>query len=463
MLSLATMISAVLVATAAIVCSFVGAAPVPSFPGFNEPLKSAVDSGYVTVDEQHGRRLFYVFVESQRNPLTDPLVLWLNGGPGCSSLFGFFTELGPFFMNFTANGTGLLSNPHTWTSVANIIFLESPAGVGFSTSNVTADYTTGDERTADDSYKFLQGFLAKFPQFQVNDFWVIGESYAGHYVPQLVHKILSVTSADENGAGEKSAASSPIKINLKGMMVGNPWTDPPRESLGTIENWWSRGIIGEKTYSALREHCNYRDIAHWMSGRGVVKPGPCFNALNESTGVEFGGINPIGVYLDVCNEGTVFTTDEPNWCAANQVPIYVNLPAVQDVLHVSAPVPSIWYPCPPWVNYSSEDVTHSVLDIYKHLIASSANIRVLIYSGDQDTTVPFTGTRTWLRALNLPILDDVHEWYVDTNGRQVGGWAINYGSRFTFTTVRAGAHTVPMSQPQRGLHMFKTFLEKGTL
>lgn len=51
-------------------------------------------SRYVRVDEKHGRNLFYYFVESERNPIEDPVVLWLNGGPGCSSFDGFVYEHG---------------------------------------------------------------------------------------------------------------------------------------------------------------------------------------------------------------------------------------------------------------------------------------------------------------------------------------------------------------------------------
>jgi len=131
-------------------------------PGLNTAtglLPSNMYSGYVTVDAAHDRRLFYMFVESYRDPKNDPVVLWLNGGPGCSSVAAYFEEHGPLLMDFDRPGTGVVLNPNTWANVANVIYLESPAGVGFSVSNVTADYTTGDDRTASDSFHFLQGFF----------------------------------------------------------------------------------------------------------------------------------------------------------------------------------------------------------------------------------------------------------------------------------------------------------------
>ncbi|KAK1288859.1 Serine carboxypeptidase II-3 [Acorus calamus] len=100
--------------------------------------------GYVTVDPNYGRALFYYFVESPHNSSDKPLVLWLNGA-------------------------------------ANVIFLESPIGVGFSYSNTSSDYKlNGDERTAEDSYTFLINWLERFPHYKTREFFQAGESYTGH-------------------------------------------------------------------------------------------------------------------------------------------------------------------------------------------------------------------------------------------------------------------------------------------
>jgi serine carboxypeptidase-like clade II len=144
-------------------------------------------------------------------------------GPGCSSLgYGAFEELGPFRIN--SDGKTLYRNPYAWNegetiiiiniitlflhdaflrhaylptyiimkyAVANVLFLESPAGIGFSYSNTTSDYDkSGDKSTAKDSYVFLINWLERFPQYKTRDFYISGESYAGHYVPQLASTIL---------------------------------------------------------------------------------------------------------------------------------------------------------------------------------------------------------------------------------------------------------------------------------
>lgn len=95
--------------------------------------------------------------------------------------------------------------------VANVLFLESPAGVGFSYSNTTADYkNNGDRSTAIDNYAFLVNWLERFPEYKERDFYIAGESYAGHYVPQLAHTILA-----HNRNANKSI------VNLKGIIVSS--------------------------------------------------------------------------------------------------------------------------------------------------------------------------------------------------------------------------------------------------
>lgn len=134
-------------------------------------------SGYITVDEVNQRSLFYYFVEFEVDATSKPVVLRLNGGPGCSSIGqGAFAEHGPF--KPTKKG-GLVKIRYSWNRVTNMLYLESPAGVGFSYSANTSDYfMVTDERTARDVLIFLQGWVTKFQKYQNSDFFITGESYA---------------------------------------------------------------------------------------------------------------------------------------------------------------------------------------------------------------------------------------------------------------------------------------------
>lgn len=135
-------------------------------------------SGYITVDEEHGKALFYYFVETQTDPQSRPLALWLTGGPGCSSLgYGAFMEHGPFKPR-GHNGELLWTNKYSWNMETNMLYLESPIGVGFSYSNSSSDYQYyNDAMTAQDNLAFLLNWFEKFPEYRSVDFYITGESY----------------------------------------------------------------------------------------------------------------------------------------------------------------------------------------------------------------------------------------------------------------------------------------------
>ncbi|XP_042476230.1 serine carboxypeptidase 1-like, partial [Macadamia integrifolia] len=200
-----------------------------------------------TVDESHERKLFYYLVTSERNPLKDPVVLWLNGGPGCSSFDGFVYEHGPF--NFQkANKSGALPrlhlNPHSWSRVSNIIYLDSPAGVGFSYSKLQDDYKTGDFKTASESHNFLLKWFEQYPEFLSSPFYLAGESFAGVYVPTLASEV----------AKGIIAGLKPI-LNFKGYIIGNGVTDEVIDCNAFVPFEHGMGLISDDLYEETVKTC----------------------------------------------------------------------------------------------------------------------------------------------------------------------------------------------------------------
>uniref|UniRef100_A0A914KZM8 Carboxypeptidase n=1 Tax=Meloidogyne incognita TaxID=6306 RepID=A0A914KZM8_MELIC len=172
-------------------------------PGQNSDLNFKHYSGYLQVSKT--KFLHYVLTKSQNNPDKDPLILWLNGGPGCSSLLGLFTELGPYLLSEDGSNK-LIKNPYAWNNNANVLFLESPAGVGYSYST-DGDLTTNDDETANYNYEALKQFLKKFPEYKGRPTIISGESYAGIYLPMLANLIIK--------------RQKKLTINLKGVLIGN--------------------------------------------------------------------------------------------------------------------------------------------------------------------------------------------------------------------------------------------------
>ncbi|TYH77825.1 hypothetical protein ES332_D04G182300v1 [Gossypium tomentosum] len=391
------------------------------------PGQPAVDfkqyAGYVTVNESHGRALFYWFFEATSKPEKKPLLLWLNGGPGCSSVgIGEAEEVGPFFPQ--KDEQTLKLNPHRWNKAANLLFIESPVGVGFSYTNTSSDlYQLGDEITANDSYTFLVNWFKRFPQFKSHDFYIAGESYAGHYVPQLAEVIF-----DNN----KHVPESNY-INLKGCMVGNALMDDETDQTGMVDYAWDHAVISDRVYDNIKikdPKCNFS------------RPNPtrdCKKALNAYFDVYY-IIDMYNLYIPTCVSNSSISSNRQHpviqgvapqifskfdgWhkrlegydpCAPNYTKVYLNRPDVQKALHAN--VTNISYP---WTQCS----------------------------GDTDGRIPVTSTRLTLNKLGLKINKEWTPWY--THHKQVGGWTIEYEG-LTFVSIRGAGHQVPSFKPRQAL------------
>ncbi|KAJ7955651.1 Carboxypeptidase [Quillaja saponaria] len=421
---------------------------ITELPG-QPPVTFSQFSGYVTVNEQHGRSLFYWLTQATSSSEDKPLLLWFNGGPGCSSVaYGASEEIGPFRLNKT--GSNLFLNKYSWNTEANILFLESPAGVGFSYSNTSSDLNdSGDKKTAQDALVFLIRWMSRFPQYKYREFYIAGESYAGHYVPQLAKKIHDYNKSN----------SHPI-INLKGFLVGNAVTDNYYDAIGTVAYWWNHTMISDQTYKSIIKNCNF--TAEKASQK-------CNDAVSYAVNHEFGNIDQYSIYTPTCIglenntirdhirlKNTILLRRVSGYdpCTENYAEKYCNRPEVQKAMHanVTVKIPYKWTACSDVLLRNWKDSETSMLPTYKELIA--AGLRIWVFSGDTDSVVPVTATKFSLNHLNLTVKTRWYPWY---SGGQVGGWTEVYNG-LTFATVRGAGHEVPLFQPKRAYILFRTFL-----
>jgi carboxypeptidase C (cathepsin A) len=171
-------------------------------------------SGYL--DATDTKKLHYVFVTSLTDPINDPVVLWFNGGPGCSSMLALFQEHGPYVID---DGEYYIkTNPEPWNKRANILYLESPAGVGFSTAGLPSDYQHNDMSQSKDAMAALLSWYKGYPEYLRNDLYISGESYGGIYTPYLAWQV-----HQHNQLVKVKKAQT--KLNLKGFIVGNGATN----------------------------------------------------------------------------------------------------------------------------------------------------------------------------------------------------------------------------------------------
>ncbi|KAF8655864.1 hypothetical protein AX16_002947 [Volvariella volvacea WC 439] len=173
-------------------------------------------SGYLdAADDKH---LFFWFFESRSSPKDDPLILWLNGGPGCSSSTGLLFELGP--CSIADNGLNTTHNPYSWNKHANIIFLDQPVNVGYSYADDGTTVSTSPV-AGQDVYAFLQLFLNRFPQYSQQPFHIAAESYGGTYAPNFASVIYK-----KNQDVLLAPVPGLVHINLASVILANGLTDP---------------------------------------------------------------------------------------------------------------------------------------------------------------------------------------------------------------------------------------------
>eukprot|EP00727_Mastigamoeba_balamuthi_P002068 m51a1_g11859 hypothetical protein (914) ;mRNA; r:503783-507973 len=439
-----------------------------SLPGLTGKPAFAMYSGYVNIDAAHNKNLFYWFVESERDPANDPLVLWMNGGPGASSLIGFFTEHGPFRPD--TDGKTLTPNPYSWNKVANVIYVEAPIGVGFSFSDYDSDLTTNDAQTAFDNYRFIVNWLSMFPEFAKHKLYISGESYGGHYVPELAAEILKRDTAGQ--------------VPLAGLMIGNPFInadgflfdrDPYADAWNYVTFMYSHGLLPHQAYANAVARCNWQSYLSNCSSDAWKKPSvACLDAIDICIEYIPRDIDVYDVNSPKCfDKGLQYVS---RWsplaniilnkraksplqdiafdpCIDNHVVAYMNQESVQKAIHAR---PTKWDTFAPHLNYSDSDGNDDMIPYFDHFFEAAPHWRILIFSGDLDGCIPFMGTAKWIACRGRPVKNAWRTWHLDG---QVAGGVIEY-DRITFATVKGAGHMVSYYLPPAGYAIFDRWIQE---
>ncbi|RYG65898.1 S10 family peptidase [archaeon] len=397
------------------------------------------------------------FVESMNQPTTDPLAFWTNGGPGCSGLIGFMTEQGPFRPNADLT---LKMNEYAWNQVANMVFIESPAGVGFSYPDNKDDLKTGDAQTALDNYNLIQAFLTRFPEYRGNDLYITSESYGGHYMPTLAKQIVDSNSVAGNTV-----------VNFKGFAVGNPYTDFYSGIPASIDTYWGHQLVPLPTYNEYVKTC-----------RDARKPNfeECELLLVKMMKM-IGDLNPYALDYPVCTDSSKHSAqglwqtnhmlkamgikpqavglqapDDYEPCASNYAVTYLNQASVKSALHVKSDL--TWDECSYDVRYNATDSERtSTAPIYNYLIDGKFGLNILVYSGDDDSVCGTIGTQSWIWGLGYETAPK--PWAVYTYNQQTAGYLTKWtNTKLAFLTVHGAGHEVPAYKPDVALDLFKRYL-----
>ncbi|XP_064080848.1 probable serine carboxypeptidase CPVL isoform X2 [Macrobrachium nipponense] len=387
-------------------------------------------SGLLTVNEKYNSNLFFWFFAAKVRADTAPVLVWLQGGPGGSSLFGLFAEHGPFNVD---NKQRLVPRLFPWTQTHNVIYIDNPVGTGFSFTDDDNGYARNETDVGRDLYTAIVQFLTLFPELQKNDFYVTGESYAGKYVPALTYTIHQMNPTAE------------LKVNLKGMAIGDGLCDPV--SMTDYGDFlYQVGLIDDIDLAYFKNQSSLAvsliEQEKWKEAFEV------FDSLlnGDKTGYPsyFTNVTGLTYYFNYIAEGE--PKDMDYW------PAFINLPVVREALHVGN---LTFHSGEKVETFLEEDIMKSVKPWIEEIMN---NYKVMIYNGQLDVIIAYTLTENFLSSLNWTHAEEYQHspryiWRVDN---EVAGY-VREVPNFVQVMVRNAGHMVPYDQPKWAFDMINRF------
>jgi serine carboxypeptidase-like clade I len=393
--------------------------------------------------------------------------------------------MGPLHFNASSGAYEVVLNPNRWTLNSTMVFIESPAGTGFSYALEPAGYVYNDTTAATENLQTMIAVLEAYPEYQSNELFLAGESYAGVYVPMLAEAVLN----------HNSGGGSP-KLNIKGIMVGNGCTGTEFGACSDADGGridmqflaWN-SLISQNMSAYVQAEC----AAGWTTAK-------CNKAQNDA----YNTVGPIFIYdiLEPCEgffgdasaptavrstavrstavRSTAAEEEGDQWMAPmgseakrlhfgegpqeclfpnDSTTDYLNRDDVRVALHVpDRNTTGPWRVCgqiPNHLQYTPTMTNEPAL-VYPSLLG---RIRVLIYSGTADLCVPHNGDEEWTSQVGLTIGGGVQApwqpWFAED---QVAGYVTQYVNNFQFATVTGAGHMVPQFRPLQAYYLFLRFV-----
>jgi len=394
-------------------------------------------SGYITVNETTNSNTFFWYFPAQSGDSNAPTQLWLNGGPGFSSLFGMFNEIGPFYVS-TDNFPELLPIPYTWNKNVNLVFMDNPVGTGFSYTEDPSGYSTKEEEVAENLYSAVSQFFQLFPALQNNEFFFSGESYAGKYVPSACYKIWQM-----------SQVPGSVKIPLVGLSIGDGIMDPQTQTQGIADQAYMFGMFdaNERQVGLAYE----AEIEQHIVRGDLVKAFEYFDMYLNGDFYQYPTF-----YENVTGLGSYFNFLDPVY-PSNPYTAFLNLETTQNSIHVRKTVYEHYNKTVE--SYLIGDWMRSVSSVMPTLLD---NYRVMIYNGQNDVilgpppcenyirTIPWSGQLDFLATPKIV-------WKVNESDSEPAGYVRQTGN-FVQVVIRDAGHMVPTDQPERAYDMITRFI-----
>merc|ERR1712216_128737 len=399
--------------------------------------------GYFRIKGGKDKNYFYWLFEARENPEHAPVVLWLTGGPGCSSEIALFGENGP--CSVRAGGKSTKMNPYSWNRKSTIIFVDQPAGTGFS-YGARSDMDRSEKQVSNDLYHFMQEVVKHYPKYHKQRFYIFGESYAGHFVPAFGHRLLMGNKAHE---GEY--------IAFKGQAIGNGLTDPEIQY-----PYYPQMAFNSKTTKPVITKAQYKRMVSAIPTcvkdiRGCKKDkSMCSAAFIRCNAALIDPVQDTGknVYdlRQKCKNPPLCYDFAP-------MSTFLRSKKVKKILGVKKE----WADC----NFAVNGMFHTDwMRSQRHKIPPvlENGIRTMVYAGDVDFICNWMGNKAW--TLKMPWSSKAgfgaakdKDWSV--NGKVVGRER-KHGT-LSFLQIHKAGHMVPMDQPEVAMLMLNSFIANKAL
>ncbi|KAH9912758.1 alpha/beta-hydrolase [Epithele typhae] len=407
---------------------------------------------------------WFWFFEARDDPENAPFTLWLNGGPGCSSMIGLFQEHGPCQVD--EDGQTTVLNPFSWNNISNMIYIDQPIGTGFSFGTVNVNSTFAAAPAIWTAFQVL--FESQdFAKFQSREFILATESYGGHYGPEFVEFF------DEQNAKIKDGSIQGEEINVSALMINNGWYDPLLQNkayldfatfapgYGQLQNDTVLAAMNESFFGA--GGCMEQELACYAAGGDQGLPGEttasnkiCINAddfcienlLIPST---------IGRDIDDLRQ----SDDSPNLFPPEFYVSFLRNQTVMNAIGAQARYSECSNPVGNQFGRTGDDA-RSLLPALANL--ANERMKILIWAGDADINCNWLGGHASVLAMDWYGNETLHATpFTNMTIGDTAIAAIQNVDNFSFARVFQAGHEVPAFQPAAALEIFSQIIRKEQL
>lgn len=403
-------------------------------PMFSVPDQgSEAHAGLITVNATLDSHLFFLHIQAKRNHAEVPLLLWLQGGPGSSSLFGQFLENGPLAID--AHGK-VYSREHTLRDYLNVIYLDQPVGAGFSRTGSLEGYPTNLEEMARDIHRFLQQFFELFPEYKGRDFYVAGESYGARAAVALALRLHETQD---------------LPVRLRGVASGVGFLGPILHMMDQSDYYHQLGLLDYQGWQIYQKR-----MADVQNLANQSRTGEAMLLLLKTVFVATSGEPTLFQRLTgYAFDGNVLRSVEPAEFGAYRE--HVATSDFKQAVHVGRNA-EFRRDAEITIKLAS-DYFRNISDIVSTLMD---NYRFLAYTGQLDPIFAVSPAEEFLRGLDWSRAGQFRHarrapWYAGEPGEGMSGYVTTAGN-FSFVVVASAGHYPGFDQTSAVNDMMRRFV-----